>query len=240
MSTFSHISPISSLSVIHKFDYVFAENGTVQYKDGKLLSKHVSPNDTFHVLFLTTLGWPTVMNLPLLHQAIHRETCCAFYSIRPFRTKSERSCCRTWSTSASATWGSSSCQKNGETQRAVRPAMAQTFGDTHTHTDTDLSPALLVCRNVNSLHLSALTCWSRSKHACCCDAFGWQIFSVVRVFLYVFVAFIGTFMYHTWTICVILPAGGLSLSSEMECSTFPPLVGTAPWRSEWNSLKSTR
>uniref|UniRef100_A0A672ZPY7 Phosphomannomutase n=1 Tax=Sphaeramia orbicularis TaxID=375764 RepID=A0A672ZPY7_9TELE len=26
--------------VIHKFDYVFAENGTVQYKDGKLLSKH--------------------------------------------------------------------------------------------------------------------------------------------------------------------------------------------------------
>lgn len=42
MSTFSHISPVSSLSVIHKFDYVFAENGTVQYKDGKLLSKHVS------------------------------------------------------------------------------------------------------------------------------------------------------------------------------------------------------
>ncbi|XP_061830463.1 phosphomannomutase 1-like isoform X1 [Nerophis lumbriciformis] len=26
--------------VLHKFDYVFAENGTVQYKDGKLLSKH--------------------------------------------------------------------------------------------------------------------------------------------------------------------------------------------------------
>ncbi|XP_016402205.1 phosphomannomutase 1-like [Sinocyclocheilus rhinocerous] len=25
--------------VIHKFDYVFAENGTVQYKDGKLISK---------------------------------------------------------------------------------------------------------------------------------------------------------------------------------------------------------
>lgn len=28
--------------MIHKFDYVFAENGTVQYKDGKLFSKHVS------------------------------------------------------------------------------------------------------------------------------------------------------------------------------------------------------
>ncbi|XP_058874788.1 phosphomannomutase 1-like [Acipenser ruthenus] len=27
--------------VIHKFDYVFAENGTVQYKDRKLLSKQV-------------------------------------------------------------------------------------------------------------------------------------------------------------------------------------------------------
>lgn len=28
-------------AVIHKFDYVFAENGTVQYKDGKLISKQV-------------------------------------------------------------------------------------------------------------------------------------------------------------------------------------------------------
>ncbi|XP_068574635.1 phosphomannomutase 1-like isoform X2 [Cebidichthys violaceus] len=30
--------------VIQKFDYVFAENGTVQYKDGKLLSKHAIQN----------------------------------------------------------------------------------------------------------------------------------------------------------------------------------------------------
>uniref|UniRef100_A0A8C7XA81 Phosphomannomutase n=1 Tax=Oryzias sinensis TaxID=183150 RepID=A0A8C7XA81_9TELE len=30
--------------VIHKFDYVFAENGTVQYKDGKLVSKHTIQN----------------------------------------------------------------------------------------------------------------------------------------------------------------------------------------------------
>lgn len=29
--------------VIEKFDYVFAENGTVQYKHGRLLSKQVSP-----------------------------------------------------------------------------------------------------------------------------------------------------------------------------------------------------
>ncbi len=28
-------------AVIHKFDYVFAENGTVQYKEGKLVSKQV-------------------------------------------------------------------------------------------------------------------------------------------------------------------------------------------------------
>lgn len=33
--------PSFSLIVIQKFDYVFAENGTVQYKDGKLLSKQV-------------------------------------------------------------------------------------------------------------------------------------------------------------------------------------------------------
>lgn len=31
------------LSVIDKFDYVFAENGTVQYKNGQLVSKQVSP-----------------------------------------------------------------------------------------------------------------------------------------------------------------------------------------------------
>ncbi|XP_017337135.1 phosphomannomutase 1 [Ictalurus punctatus] len=30
--------------VIHKFDYVFAENGTVQYKDGRLLSKQAIQN----------------------------------------------------------------------------------------------------------------------------------------------------------------------------------------------------
>lgn len=41
MITFSLILSVFSLSVIHKFDYVFAENGTVQYKDGKLFSKHV-------------------------------------------------------------------------------------------------------------------------------------------------------------------------------------------------------
>lgn len=30
-------------SVINKFDYVFAENGTVQYKNGQLVSKQVGP-----------------------------------------------------------------------------------------------------------------------------------------------------------------------------------------------------
>lgn len=38
----TQVCPLSSLAVIHKFDYVFAENGTVQYKDGRLLSRHVS------------------------------------------------------------------------------------------------------------------------------------------------------------------------------------------------------
>ena len=33
----------SPLSVIDKFDYVFAENGTVQYKNGQLVSKQVGP-----------------------------------------------------------------------------------------------------------------------------------------------------------------------------------------------------
>lgn len=35
--------PLRGPEVIEKFDYVFAENGTVQYKHGRLLSKQVSP-----------------------------------------------------------------------------------------------------------------------------------------------------------------------------------------------------
>lgn len=45
LAAFTHSSESNSpscLSVIQKFDYVFAENGTVQYKDGRLVSKHVS------------------------------------------------------------------------------------------------------------------------------------------------------------------------------------------------------
>lgn len=34
--------PLCVPEVIEKFDYVFAENGTVQYKHGRLLSKQVS------------------------------------------------------------------------------------------------------------------------------------------------------------------------------------------------------
>lgn len=34
--------PLHVPKVIEKFDYVFAENGTVQYKHGRLLSKQVS------------------------------------------------------------------------------------------------------------------------------------------------------------------------------------------------------
>lgn len=46
--------PTSSLSVIHKFDYVFAENGTVQYKDGRLLSRHVSNWTAPHSFYSTS------------------------------------------------------------------------------------------------------------------------------------------------------------------------------------------
>lgn len=38
--------------MIHKFDYVFAENGTVQYKDGKLVYKHVSEHILHQVTFV--------------------------------------------------------------------------------------------------------------------------------------------------------------------------------------------
>lgn len=47
---------VSSLAVIHKFDYVFAENGTVQYKDGKLLSKHVSEHTESHLSCSVTMS----------------------------------------------------------------------------------------------------------------------------------------------------------------------------------------
>ncbi|TWW69506.1 Phosphomannomutase 1 [Takifugu flavidus] len=43
-SDYSKIAEQLGDNVIHKFDYVFAENGTVQYKDGKLVSKHAIQN----------------------------------------------------------------------------------------------------------------------------------------------------------------------------------------------------
>lgn len=93
----------SCFSVIHKFDYVFAENGTVQYKDGRLVSKHVSEHVTPGSVcrFLRPTRGMMVMD------------CCD--PIRPSRTRSGRSCCRTWSTSASATWGWLNYQRKGET-----------------------------------------------------------------------------------------------------------------------------
>lgn len=39
---FLSLRPLHGSQVIEKFDYVFAENGTVQYKHGRLLSKQVS------------------------------------------------------------------------------------------------------------------------------------------------------------------------------------------------------
>lgn len=46
LGTWSHAPflpwPLHVPKVIEKFDYVFAENGTVQYKHGRLLSKQVS------------------------------------------------------------------------------------------------------------------------------------------------------------------------------------------------------
>ncbi|XP_010781944.1 phosphomannomutase 1, partial [Notothenia coriiceps] len=43
-SDYSKIAEQLGDDVVDKFDYVFAENGTVQYKDGKLLSKHAIQN----------------------------------------------------------------------------------------------------------------------------------------------------------------------------------------------------
>ncbi|KAF3846750.1 hypothetical protein F7725_003828 [Dissostichus mawsoni] len=43
-SDYSKIAEQLGDDVVDKFDYVFAENGTVQYKDGKLFSKHAIQN----------------------------------------------------------------------------------------------------------------------------------------------------------------------------------------------------
>lgn len=90
--------------MIHKFDYVFAENGTVQYKDGSLVSKHVSEHMSPQVPCAGSSDPHAVMRVT---------DCCD--PIRPSRTRSGRSCCRTWSTSASATWGWLNYQRKGET-----------------------------------------------------------------------------------------------------------------------------
>ncbi|KAK2121064.1 Phosphomannomutase 1 [Saguinus oedipus] len=42
--TLSFSGPLCGTKVIEKFDYVFAENGTVQYKHGRLLSKQTIQN----------------------------------------------------------------------------------------------------------------------------------------------------------------------------------------------------
>lgn len=73
----------SCLPVIHKFDYVFAENGTVQYKDGRLVSKHVSEDLLGQVRRAGSSDRAAVMVMD----------CCG--PLRPSRTKLGRSCCRT-------------------------------------------------------------------------------------------------------------------------------------------------
>lgn len=54
--------------VIHKFDYVFAENGTVQYKDRKLLSKQAIQNqlgeELLQDLINFCLSYMAVLKLP--------------------------------------------------------------------------------------------------------------------------------------------------------------------------------
>lgn len=56
-------------SVIDKFDYVFAENGTVQYKNGQLVSKQVGPAMALIPCALHAMGssaWPHADGQPLL------------------------------------------------------------------------------------------------------------------------------------------------------------------------------
>ncbi|XP_043916097.1 phosphomannomutase 1-like [Protopterus annectens] len=54
--------------VINKYDYVFAENGTVQYKDGKLLSKQAIQNqlgeDLLQDLINFCLSYIALLKLP--------------------------------------------------------------------------------------------------------------------------------------------------------------------------------
>lgn len=161
---------------------------------------------------------------------------CAFYSIRPFRTKSERSCCRTWSTSASATWGSSSCQKNGETLPKFTGQLDQQWPNPLVvwHAHRDLSPALLVCRNVNSAHWSALTCWSRSKHACCSSgALSNTSFFVVCFFMWTHVSHLcnsahrGTFIEFRNGMLNISPIGrNCTVEERIEFSEIDKVVAT--------------
>lgn len=147
-----------------------------------------------------------------------------FYPIRPFRTKSGRSCCRTWSTSASGTWGSLSYQKKGETWPNSLLSKVRSYlnpqGDTHTHTNP-----LTCISGMQECHFSSFIGTDYLKQQ---NSFFFLLWSMCS-------------NKYRWTFNhLILPAGGRLLSSGMECSTFLPLVGTAQERSELNSLKSTR
>lgn len=73
--------------VIEKFDYVFAENGTVQYKHGRLLSKQVSAPKAW-------LGRPTFPHWGPADLCVPQFEPCVLYNRRS-RTTWGRSSCRT-------------------------------------------------------------------------------------------------------------------------------------------------
>lgn len=69
-------------SVIDKFDYVFAENGTVQYKNGQLVSKQVGPAPLAAMALLPcalravrSRVWPWADGQPLLFSPNARSEC---------------------------------------------------------------------------------------------------------------------------------------------------------------------
>ena len=110
-----------SPSVIDKFDYVFAENGTVQYKNGQLVSKQVGPAPLAAMALVPcalhavgSSAWPREDGRPLLFSPNAGSECLTplghvlgwasreiedlphspFSSHRPSRTTWGKSCCR--------------------------------------------------------------------------------------------------------------------------------------------------
>lgn len=99
-------------AVIQNYDYVFAENGLVAYKNGQLLGVQVRCT-WGSCLTVLKLLYVTVSSVLKAHRRLQVEFVCFF---SPFRIIWEKNCFSLSSTSVWSTWPTSSCPGRGPSE----------------------------------------------------------------------------------------------------------------------------